>query len=439
MILTLVAGCGVDPSLPDSDSHDPTLGDTIDPCEVPGNICTWLGVPEQSGFSEDGTLRQSKDLTSTTFLSSPMDIAFGADGAAWYVDFGTNRIRKVSAEGIVTTVSGTGWYGDGVSGTECWDGCDAMESGWWYPGDVTPDPHDLDVLWVAAWYTHRVNRIDLQASTMSWWSGTSAGFFRDGPRREAIFNRPSSLVVAPDGSLIVADMENHVIRRIHDDVVTTIAGEPRMPGYGGDAGPASDAHLHGDTHRTNEPTSRLALDDHRLYVTDTVNGVVRTIDLDRCGFTEVPYGDDLHVPTRAPCTIEHFAGRYESAGTMESRDPVTGEQLTYDSGSVSGYAGDGGDADDAVFNAPSDVAIGKRGEVYVVDRGNHCVRVIQPDHTIETLAGQCTQYGFAGDGGLATEALLASPLGVAVDSAGDVYIADTSNQVIRRVRVPREE
>jgi DNA-binding beta-propeller fold protein YncE len=440
MILTLVVGCGVDPSsLPEV--HDPVT-DELDPCEVPGNICTWLGVPGQGRQSGEGTDR-SDDLQTGTYLFLPADLTFGPDGTAWYSDFNNHRIRKVSPDGVVTTISGTGMLGDGpnTSGStiNCWNGCPALESAWNHPSDIRPDPFDPEVLWVAAWHNSRINRIDLRTSTMTWWAGTGGRFFHDGPRDEAIFDLPSSLVVAPDGSLIVADAANHALRRIFDDRVETFAGEPRMPGYDGDGGPAIDAHLHGQNNRRTDPSSRIVLDGFRLYIADTVNGVIRTIDLDRCGVVEHPYGDYLDVPKQGGCAIEHFAGRYESVGSIETTDAITGDRFTHDGGSLPGYSGDGGDADDAVFDGPYDVAVGPRGDVYVVDHNNHCVRVIHPDHTIETFAGRCTEFGFEGDGGPATEALLWDPLGIEVDAAGNLYIADRANHVIRRVKVAEEE
>jgi DNA-binding beta-propeller fold protein YncE len=162
--------------------------------------------------------------------------------------------------------------------------------------------------------------------------------------------------------------------------------------------------------------------------------VIRFIDLDRCDLRYPDYGDDYGAEARGPCIIEHFAGHYESAGTREAMDQITGETFTQDAGSVQGYAGDDGNANDAVFAWPTDVAVGPEGEVYVVDSNNHCVRVVRPDHTIETFAGTCTESGFAGDGGPATEALLDKPFGVALDAAGNVYIADSYNHVIRRVK-----
>ncbi len=97
-----------------------------------------------------------------------------------------------------------------------------------------------------------------------------------------------------------------------------------------------------------------------------------------------------------------------------------------------GYDGDGGDALDAMLFAPTDVAVGPDHEVYIADTGNHCVRVVK-DGVIETFAGTCGEFGYDGDGGDATAALLERPYGVALDADGNVYIGDTYNHVFRKV------
>ena len=98
-----------------------------------------------------------------------------------------------------------------------------------------------------------------------------------------------------------------------------------------------------------------------------------------------------------------------------------------------GYSGDGGPATEAMLQTPTDVAVADDGTIYFSDTDNSCVRRILTDGTIETFAGVCGETGFDGDGGPATEALLARPFGVSIDNDGAVYIADTYNSVIRKV------
>ncbi|MBX2799329.1 MAG: hypothetical protein KTR31_16760 [Myxococcales bacterium] len=387
-----------------------TMASGCNPCESDGTICTWLGVPGEALFDEDGLHR----LDSHSYL--PQDIDFGPDGTAYFPDFNNHRVRRVTTKGIVDTISGTGTLGDGPIGSDgCWEPCNTMASAWNHPTQVAVHPQRPNEVWVAAWHNSRINVIDTEAETLTWYAGTGARFFGEADTlEEAILDLPSSLAFAPDGTLYFSDQANHIIRRISGGQLETIAGQPRQPGFAGDGGPAIDASLHGHTDQKADPGSKLALDGDLLYVADTVNGVIRVVDL-------------------AEGTIDTFAGAYTSAGTETVVDAVTEKKTVVDAGSVAGYAGDGGPAIDAVFNTPRDVAVGIDGELYVADTKNHCVRVIA-DGQIDTFAGVCGESGFSGDEGPATAALLNEPFGVGVDPDGNVYIADTLNQVIRRVR-----
>jgi serine/threonine-protein kinase len=82
---------------------------------------------------------------------------------------------------------------------------------------------------------------------------------------------------------------------------------------------------------------------------------------------------------------------------------------------------------------PTDVAIAEDGTLYIADRSNDCIRQVAPDGTITTRAGQCTKRGFSGEGGLATEAQLYQPYGVALDGKGGLFISDSRNHCIRKV------
>lgn len=378
-------------------------------CDTPGIVCTWLG---EAGVADFGDAPAPREDTRTYFVT---DLTFAADGTAYYPDFNNHRIRRVDANGLVTTVSGTGRLGDGPADAidGCWGGCDLSGSLWNHPTDVAIDPNDADLLWVAAWQQGRVTVLDVAASTMTWWAGGGELPFVDGPRDRASFVMPVAVAAARDGALYVSDPGSQTVRKIDPaGDVTTIAGEPMAPGYDGDGGPAIDAHLHGGWY----VGSKLALtpDDRALVLADTANGLVRRLYLDT-GW------------------IERVAGTYRSAGQATSVDPQTGALVTYDVGAITGYAGDGGDALEAVFDHPSDVAVGANGEIFVADTGNHCVREILPDGSIVRFAGRCGTSGADGDGGPALDATFDSPLGVAVGPDGAVYVADTNNHTIRRI------
>ena len=100
---------------------------------------------------------------------------------------------------------------------------------------------------------------------------------------------------------------------------------------------------------------------------------------------------------------------------------------------TAGYSGDGGAATSAEINYPRDVAIDPSGNLYIADASNHCIRKVNSSGTISTFAGHCGTSGYTGDGGAATSAYLFNPGGVALDGAGNLYIADTNNNVVRMV------
>lgn len=382
-----------------------------DPCEVSGNICTWLGVPGEAKFSAD-------DLSlSETWTYLPQDLVFLEDGTAIYPDFNNHRVRQVSPDGIVTTISGTGTLGDGpIGGDGCFGGCDAMASAWNHPTHVAVNPDEPGKVYVAAWHNSRINIIDTETNTLTWYAGTGGRFYADSDNlEEAVLDLPSSAVFGDDGTLYFSDQANHLIRKITPDGdLVDIAGSPRFPGFEGDGGPAIEALLHGHTDQKADPGSKLAIDGELLYIADTVNGVIRAIDL-QTG------------------TIDTIAGSYTSAGSATFIDAITEESYEADSGSIIGYSGDGGPALEAVLNTPRDIAVGIEGELYIADTKNNCVRVVV-DGTIDTFAGRCGEAGgYEGDEGSALDAVLNEPFGVAVDYDGNVYVADTLNHIVRRI------
>jgi hypothetical protein len=451
-VSVVLAACEDDPRSP-SDTDAPAEGD---PCEVPGNVCRWLGIPGSGAYTPDGTDMSDDPLTGT-YLFLPVDITFAPDGTAYYPDYSNHRIRHVGADGLVRTVSGTGMLGDGPNDSgsvvNCWGGCDALASAWNHPTHVAIHPDDATQIYVAAWHNSRLNHIDTVNGTMSWHAGTGGRFYGRGldpttallpPDQQvfrldlAVLDLPSSIAFGPDGTLYFSDQANHLVRKIAPGsseievfagtIVVEInpdTGLPdgpasirRQPGFEGDGGDALLSKLRGNTDGKSDPSSKLVYDraHNRIILADTMNGVIRAVDLD----TNV---------------IDTIAGKYTSAGEITVTDPISGEQHTEDPASIPGYAGDGGDALEAVFSYPRDIAIGIYGEIYIADTKNNCVRVLNNDGTIDRFAGVCdSSDAYSGDGGPALEAEFSSVYGVEVDAEGNVYIADMGNHVIRRVK-----
>lgn len=383
VIAALLVGCG----------KDEGKGGVEGDCVTPGNICTFAGMPLLQMFGPEG------QLATESPLNLPQDITFAEDGTAYIPDFNNHRIRRIDTDGVMNTITGTGFLGDGPEG-------DAMIAAWNHPTNIAIDPNNPAILHVAAWHNSRINKVDTVAGTMTWEAGTGARQFagEGTPAIEAILDLPSSVDFDDVGNLYVSDQANQLIRRITPDGnIETVAGQTRVPGYGGDGGPALAATLFAQVGQAADPSNKLDVDGDVLYFADSGNNIVRKIDL-------------------TAMTIDLVAGTQWTS----AEDGIPADTA----------AGDGGAATAATLFNPRDVAVGIDGELYIADTDNHCIRVVR-DGTIETFAGQC---GVAGDAGEfvgemepAVDALLRWPFGVATDFAGNVYIADYGNHVIRKV------
>jgi DNA-binding CsgD family transcriptional regulator/sugar lactone lactonase YvrE len=192
----------------------------------------------------------------------------------------------------------------------------------------------------------------------------------------------TAIAVDAEGNVYIADQENNRVRRVaKNGTISTVAGTGTR-GFDGDGGPATAADL-------NTPRG-LAVDTAgNLYIADTGNNLIRKVD--------------------AGGTIATIAG--------------TG---------AGGFSGDGGPADAATLSAPQGLALGGDGSLYIADTGNNRIRRLLVDGTIVTVAGR-GGASYSGDGGQAVRAQLNLPTSIAVDRAGDLYIADTENGRVRMV------
>ena len=277
-----------------------------------------------AGTGEAGEVGNGGPATEAQF-AFPTDPAVDGSGNLYVADSGNHRIRRIDAEGVITTIAGTGVRGFGG------DGGPATEAQFAAPTDLALD--ESGNVYVSDWRSRRIRRIDAEG-VITTIAGTGVrGFGGDGgPATEAQFAVPSGLAVDGSGNLYVADSGNHRIRRIDaEGVITTIAGTG-VRGFGGDGGPATEAQFAAPTD--------LALDGSgNLYVTDLTAIRIRRID--------------------AEGVITTIAG----SGPVFSQG---------------GYSGDGGPATEAQFALPRGLAVDGSGNLYVADSGNQRIRVIRP-------------------------------------------------------------
>ncbi len=223
-----------------------------------------------------------------------------------------------------------------------------------------------------------------QSGNITTVAGTGViGFFGDHrPALSAQLNGPSGVAVDLLGNIYISDTYNNRVRKVDPSgIIITVAGTG-VKGFGGDGGPATSALL--------AAPSGVALDaEGNLYIADRDNHCIRKVT-------------------------------------------TTGIIVSVAGTGNPGYGGDGQDALSAELNSPFGIAVDTAGNIYVADTGNNRIRKITPAGIITTVAGNGTQ-GFSGDGGDALLAQLNAPFGVAVDRAGNIYIADSYNNRIRRV------
>ena len=340
-------------------------------------------------------------------------------GNIYIADAGANRIRRVDGAGTIESIAGTGefgWDGDGGPATSAtltaMSGLAADQNGNLYIADTWAD---------------RIRKIDSDG-TISAVAGTGEkGRSGDGgPAIEARLQRPRGVVLDGSGNIYIADTENHLVRRVDaSGTITTFAGTGDA-GYAGDGGPATDAQLHEPRAVAIDPAGNVFIAESRNRTVRKVDpaGIITTV----AGTGPRGRGRVTGIGTEVRMTRPEAlaVGRF---GDVYIADEWAHRILRLDAeGMVTVVVGLG----QREFFSPRDVAVDAEGNAYVVFASTHRVIKVDASGIVTPFAGT-GRFGFSGDGGLAVEARLAFPAGVATDDRGNVYIADTSNHRIRMV------
>ena len=324
----------------------------------------------------------------------------------------------------IHTIAGTGKPGYGG------DGGPAVEAQLDLPVGLTVDK--AGNLYIADHYSQRVRRVDA-AGMINTVAGTGdPGYGGDGrPALVAKLNFPSGVAVDMAGNLYIADSGNDRVRRVDPSgTITTIAGAGEH-GYDWD-GPAVAARLA-------FPTDVAVDGSGNLYFTGPFSFGIRRVDaagiLSEVAGSGEPYDgpEDEERLSRDRGVAVDGSGNVYIANIYNNyvRSVDATETVTIIAGTKEpGYGGDGGPAVEAQLSFPADVAVDKAGNVYIADTGNHRIRRVDTAGIITTIAGT-GEPGYGGDGGPAAEAKLASPYALALDGSGNLYVADLGNYRIR--------
>ncbi|HEV1285961.1 MAG TPA: hypothetical protein VNU44_11630, partial [Bryobacteraceae bacterium] len=272
----------------------------------------------------------------------------------------------------------------------------------------------------------------ISGGVISTFAGTagSAGFAGDGKAAtSATLNHPSGVAVDSSGNVYIADTGNNVIRQVNSSgIINTFAGNNSMgAGYSGDGAVATSGTL-------DAPTGVAVDSSNNVYMTDSVNNLVRKVS--GGNFSTIvgigATGQTLNHPNGL--LVDSKGAVYVSDTSHRVLKYANGALTTFAGTGDVGYAGDNGLATKAVLNNPVGLAMDAAGNVYIADANEFRIRVVSTTGIITTIAGS-GHAGYAGDGGSALTAYLSFPSGVSVDSSGNVYIADTANNVIRMLAI----
>ncbi len=367
--------------------------------------------------------------TSYTVLVSQIADLFGNEGDPAEITFTTRVDQGSEPDGAIETVAGTGNPEDGG------DAGSATQTPLAAPADVAVDKEGN--VYISDSGNHRIWKVD-PSGAISTVAGTgeagSAG--DDGPASEALLSDPAGIAVDDDGNLYIADKGNDRVRKVDSSgTMSTVAGGDEA-GFSGDDGPASEASL-------KAPVDVAVDTSGNLYISDSGNHRIRKVDAESGSISTVvgngsPYssgdgaaGTDAGVGDLRGVFVDDAGVVYfVDNGSIRRMDGKGMVDKVAGSGNVSDPLGDGGPATEARLSA-EDVYVDPYGNIFVSDIGR--VRLVAGDtRAITTIAGTGDTEGFTGDGGPATDAGL-GPSGLTVDDKGDLYVADSANDLVRRV------
>ncbi len=382
------------------------------------------------GLITEGIHADSAELYQTS------GIIYDGVGNLYVVDKGLFRVRKINVSGIINTVAGNmqdSYLGDNYA---------ASAAGLQYPCDVATDASGN--LYIADQTNNRIRKIDNLGIITTIAGNDTLGFTGDGgPATSAQIYSPIAVATDISGNIYFSDHHNQRIRKINSSgSISTIAGTGTI-GFSGDGGPATAAmiaypyqittDIHGSIYFADEGNNRI----RKINST----GIISTIA--GCSSTSGFGGDG------GPATLAHLrfptGVAVDRSGNVYIADMINNRVRKLDTFGIintiagtssSGYSGDGIPATSAELYEPMSLKFDSAGNLYIVDYGNNMIRMVDTAGIINAVAGSYfggSFGGYSGDGGPATAAKMHEPCGIAFDGCNSIYVADAYNNVIRKI------
>ncbi|MBW3623259.1 MAG: hypothetical protein KY468_07605 [Armatimonadetes bacterium] len=335
--------------------------------------------------------------------------------------------------GTIVRIAGS----DSSTAPDLGDGGPALDASIREPRDIAFDQRGH--LFIVSTAQHRIRVIDTEGIIRTFAGSRGRGYSGDGgPATEALLDKPSAVAVDRHGNLFIADTGNHCIRKVAPDgTITTVAGRGRMGGFSGDGGDARMARLYA-------PRGVAVDGQDRLYIADSGNHRIRSVDQ---GIITTYYprsspdgGGDGHSSPAVRLSSPHGLA-LDSRGNLYISDygnfcvrrinPL-GEIVTIAGGDSEGFYGDGGPAVEAFMGRPVDVEVDRQGNLFIADETGSRIRKVDNKGIITTVAGN-GGGGSTGDGGPAVGAEISWPAGVSIDASGHLFLSDSCYGTIRKV------
>jgi len=365
-------------------------------------------------------------VNQTTSLGTPVRFGVVANGTGPFTY--QWQFNGTNLTNIISTFAGGASGGDGGA---------AISAGLYNPVGVASDA--AGNLYISDQSNSRIRKVDTNGIITTVAGSIISGYAGDGgTATNAYLKNPGGVAVDAFGNLYIADQYNNRIRKVDTNgIITTVAGN-RDSGYSGDGGAATNTSLY-------YPVGVVLDTFGNLYIADQYNNRIRKVDANGiittvAGSSTPPYSGDGGAATNA--YLDNPVGvAVDSAGDLYIADQGNNRVRKVDTNgiitTVAGnggfsYSGDGGAATSASLSSPAGVALDSLGNLYVADAGNNRIRKIDLDGFIVTLAGK-SSAGFSGDFGAPTNAALHFPEGLCFDPTGNLYIADASNRRVRKV------